>query len=49
MNSSSQQEEKQQSVLLGELIMRPSPIPLHQAVIMELAFQMLQFAKSEEK
>ncbi|XOF33814.1 MAG: Uma2 family endonuclease [Candidatus Electrothrix sp. YB6] len=36
-------------LIAGELIMSPSPIPLHQAVIMELAFQMLRFVKSKER
>ena len=36
-------------LIAGEIIMTPSPIPLHQAVIMELSFQMLRFVKSEDK
>jgi Uma2 family endonuclease len=36
-------------LIAGEIIMTPSPIPLHQLVIMELSFQMLQFVKSKDK
>ncbi len=33
----------------GEIIMTPSPIPLHQIVIMELSFQMLRFVKTQDQ
>ena len=36
-------------LIAGEMIMSPSPIPLHQLVVMELSFQMLRFVKSEDK
>lgn len=33
----------------GEITMTPSPIPLHQIVIMELSFQMLRFVKAQDQ
>ncbi|XCN71669.1 MAG: Uma2 family endonuclease [Candidatus Electrothrix aestuarii] len=35
-------------LIAGEIIMTPSPVPLHQIVIMELSFQMLRFAKERD-
>ncbi len=35
-------------LIAGEIIMSPSPIPLHQAIIIELSLQMMQFAKKNK-
>jgi Uma2 family endonuclease len=36
-------------LITGEMIMTPSPVPLHQIVIMEISFQMLRFVKAQDK
>ncbi len=35
-------------LLAGEIIMSPSPIPLHQAIILELSLQLLRFVKEKK-
>ncbi|MCI5146152.1 MAG: Uma2 family endonuclease [Candidatus Electrothrix sp. AR3] len=35
-------------LIAGEVIMSPSPVPLHQAIIMELSSQMLHFVKANK-
>lgn len=41
-------EETPCQLIAGEIVMSPSPVPLHQAIIMELSFQLLRFVKAKK-